>query len=132
MKLPASLDHRKSKRMPEKTFSSASSTMLKPLAVCAGVQLQQLGIQPEEMDGVGDDDVASDSSALGITDMCGSQQTGKFSTDSDYSHKIKRWLLLGRKAMINLDSVLKSRNITLLTKIHIFKVMIFFSSHVRM
>ena len=111
--------------MPEKTFSSASSTMLKPLAVCAGVQLQQLGIQPEEMDGVGDDDVASDSSALGITDMCGSQQTGKFSTDSDYSHKIKRWLLLGRKAMINLDSVLKSRNTTLLTKVYIGQAMVF-------
>ena len=40
----------------------------------------------------------------------------KITSDSDFSHEIKRCLLLGRKAMINLDSILKSRNITLLTK----------------
>ena len=45
--------------------------------------------------------------------------------DSDCSHEIKRHLLLGRKAMTNLDSVLKSRDITLLTKVHIVKAMIF-------
>ena len=45
--------------------------------------------------------------------------------DGDYSHRIKRHLLLGRKAMTNLDSVLKSRDITLLTKIHLVKVMFF-------
>ena len=45
--------------------------------------------------------------------------------DGDYSHKIKRHLLLGRKAMTNLDSVLKSRDITLLTKVHIVKDMFF-------
>ena len=45
--------------------------------------------------------------------------------DCDYSHEIKRHLLLGRKAMINLDSVLKSRDITLPTKVHIVKAMIF-------
>ena len=45
--------------------------------------------------------------------------------DGDCSHKIKRHLLLGRKTMTNLDSVLKSRNITLLTKVHIVKVMVF-------
>ena len=45
--------------------------------------------------------------------------------DSDCSHEIKRCLLLGRKAMTNLDSVLKSRDVTLLTKVHIVKAMVF-------
>ena len=45
--------------------------------------------------------------------------------DGDCNHEIKRCLLLGRKAMINLDSILKSRNITLLTKVHLVKAMVF-------
>ena len=45
--------------------------------------------------------------------------------DSDYSHKIQIHLLLGRKAMTSIDSVLKSRDITLPTKVHIFKAMVF-------
>jgi len=45
--------------------------------------------------------------------------------DSDFSHKIKRRLLLGRKAMTNPDSILKSRDITLQTKVHIVKAMVF-------
>ena len=49
----------------------------------------------------------------------------KITTDGDYSHKIKRHLLLGRKAMKNLDSILKSRDITLTTVVHIVKVMVF-------
>ena len=49
----------------------------------------------------------------------------KITGDSDCSHEIKRCLLLGRKAMTNLDSVLKSRDITLLTKVHIVKAMVF-------
>ena len=49
----------------------------------------------------------------------------KITADSNYSHKIKSHLLLGRKAMINLDSILKSRGITLPTKISIVKAMIF-------
>ena len=49
----------------------------------------------------------------------------KITTDGDYSHKIKRHLLLGRKAMKNLDSILKSRDITLPTKIHLIKAMVF-------
>ena len=49
----------------------------------------------------------------------------KITADGDCSHEIKRNLLLGRKAMINLDSILKSRDITLLTKVHIVKGMIF-------
>ena len=49
----------------------------------------------------------------------------KINEESDYSHEIKRHLLLGRKAMINLDSVLKSRDITLLTKVHLVKAMVF-------
>ena len=53
--------------------------------------------------------------------ILGSQITA----DSDCSHEIKRCLLLGRKAMISLDSILKSRDITLLTKIHLVKAMVF-------
>ena len=45
--------------------------------------------------------------------------------NGDYSHEIKRLLLLGRKAMPNLDSILKSRDITLLTKVQIVKAMVF-------
>ena len=45
--------------------------------------------------------------------------------DDDCSHEIKRCLLLGRKAIINLDSMLKSRDITLLTKVHLVKGMVF-------
>ena len=49
----------------------------------------------------------------------------KINVDSDYSRKIKRCLLLERKAMTNLDSILKSRDITLLTKVHLVKAMVF-------
>ena len=49
----------------------------------------------------------------------------KIIADGDCSHEIKRRLLLGRKVMINLDSVLKSREITLLTKVHLVKAMVF-------
>ena len=49
----------------------------------------------------------------------------KATADSDCSHEIKRDLLLGRKAMTNLDIVLKNRDITLLTKVHIVKAMVF-------
>ena len=49
----------------------------------------------------------------------------KMTLDGDCSHEIKRHLLLGRKAMTNLDSILKSRDITLLTKIQIVKAMVF-------
>ena len=49
----------------------------------------------------------------------------KITVDSDYSHEIKRCILLGRKAMINLDSVLKSRDITLLTKVSLVKAMVY-------
>ena len=49
----------------------------------------------------------------------------KITADGDYSHEMKRHLLLGRKAMTNLESILKSRDITLLTKVHIVKAMVF-------
>ena len=49
----------------------------------------------------------------------------KITADGDCSHEIKRRLLLGRKAMINLDSILKSRDITLPTKVHLVKAMVF-------
>ena len=56
----------------------------------------------------------------------------KITADGDFSHKIKRHLLLGRKTMTNLDRVLKSRDITLPTKVCIVKAMVFSSSHVGM
>ena len=49
----------------------------------------------------------------------------KITADGDCSHEIKRCLLLGRKAMTNLDSIFKSRDIALLTKVHLVKVMVF-------
>ena len=45
--------------------------------------------------------------------------------DGDRSYEMKRWLLLGRKAMTNLDSILKGRDITLATKVHLVKAMVF-------
>ena len=49
----------------------------------------------------------------------------KITADGDCSHEIKRWLLLGTKAMTNLDSILKSRDITFPTKVHLTKAMVF-------
>ena len=49
----------------------------------------------------------------------------KITTDVDYSHEIKRHMLLGRKSITNLDSILKSKDITLLTKVHLIKAMVF-------
>ena len=49
----------------------------------------------------------------------------KITADGDCSHEIKRRLLLSRKVMTNLDSILKSRDVTLLTKVHLVKAMIF-------
>ena len=49
----------------------------------------------------------------------------KITADGDCSHEIKRCLLLGRKVMTNLDSILKSRDITLPTKVHLVKAMVF-------
>ena len=50
----------------------------------------------------------------------------KITADGDCSHEIKRCLILGRKAMTNLDSILKSRDITLPAKVHLVKAMVFF------
>ena len=49
----------------------------------------------------------------------------KITADDDFSHEIKRGLFLGRKVMTNLDSILKSRDITLSTKVHLVKAMVF-------
>ena len=49
----------------------------------------------------------------------------KITADGNRSHEIKRWLLLGRKAMTNLDSILKSRDMTLPTKVHLVKALVF-------
>ena len=56
----------------------------------------------------------------------------KITADGDCSHEIKRHVLLGRKVITNLDSILKSRDITLSTKVHLVKAMVFSSSHVSM
>ena len=56
----------------------------------------------------------------------------KITADGDCSHEVKRRLLLGRKVMMNLDILLKSRDITLLTKVYIVKVMLFPSGHIWM
>ena len=49
----------------------------------------------------------------------------KITADGDYSHEIKRYLLLGRKLMSNLDCILKSRNVTLPIKVYLVKIMVF-------
>ena len=54
----------------------------------------------------------------------------KITADGDCSHEINRRLLLGRKVMTNLDSILRSRDITLPRKVHLVKATVFFSSHV--
>ena len=59
------------------------------------------------------------------TDYLGGGGGGKNTADCDCSHEIKRHLLLGRKVMTNLDSILKSRDITLPTKVHLVKAMVF-------
>ena len=56
----------------------------------------------------------------------------KITADGDCSHEIKRCLLLGREVMTNLDSILKSRDITFPTKVYLVKAMVFFSGHVWM
>ena len=56
--------------------------------------------------------------------------SSRITADGDCGHEIKRLLLLERKALKNLDSILKSRDITLPSKIHIVKAVVFFSSHV--
>ena len=56
----------------------------------------------------------------------------KIAADGDCSHEIKRRLLLGRKVMTNLDSMLKSKDITLPTKVRLVKALVFSSSHVWM
>ena len=55
----------------------------------------------------------------------GRERCSKITADGDCSHEIKRHLLLGRKVMINLDSILKNRDITLPVKIHVVKAMVF-------
>ena len=56
----------------------------------------------------------------------------KITADGDCPHEIKRHLLLGRKAMTNLDSILKRRDVTFPTKVHVVKAMVFFSGHIQM
>ena len=58
--------------------------------------------------------------------------SSKITADGDCSHEIKKCLLPGRKAVTNLDSLLRSRDITLLTKVSVVKAMVFSSSHILM
>ena len=58
--------------------------------------------------------------------------SSKITADGDCSHEFKKCLLFGRKVMTNLNSILKSRDITLPAKVHLVKAMVFFSSHVWM
>ena len=58
--------------------------------------------------------------------------SSKITADSDCSQEIKRQLLLGRKVIANLDSILKNKDMTLLTKVCVVKAMVFSSGHVRM
>ena len=60
-----------------------------------------------------------------VTDFILGGGRGKIPGDGDCSHEIKRRLLIGRKVMNNIDNILKSRDITLLTKFHILKAMVF-------
>ena len=60
-----------------------------------------------------------------LTLFFGGRGGSKITADGDSSHEIKRHLLLGRKIMTNLDSILKSRDITLLTKVRLVKAMVF-------
>ena len=60
-----------------------------------------------------------------VTDFIWGEGGSKINIDGDCSHEIKRCLLLGRKVMINLDSILKSRDITLSTKVRLVKAMVF-------
>ena len=60
-----------------------------------------------------------------VTDFIWGRRCFKITADGDCSHEIRRHLVLGRKAMTNLDSILKSRDITLLTKVHLVKAMVF-------
>ena len=62
-----------------------------------------------------------------VTDFffCGGGGGSKITADGDCSHEIKRRLLLGRKVMTNLDSMLKSKDITLPTKVHLVKAVVF-------
>ena len=59
----------------------------------------------------------------------GEEGSSKITADGDCRHEIKRCLLLGRKVITNVDSILKSRNITLLTKVHLVKAMVFPESY---
>ena len=60
-----------------------------------------------------------------VTEFILGEGGSKITADGDCSHEIKRHLLLGRKAMTNLDSILKSRDITMSTKVHLVKAMVF-------
>ena len=60
-----------------------------------------------------------------VSDIIWQGRGSKITADGDYSHEIRRCLLLGRKVMTNLDSIFKSRDITLPTKLHLIKAMVF-------
>ena len=66
-----------------------------------------------------------ESDKLYLSIYLGGGRGSKISADGEYSHEIKRRLLLGRKVMINIASIIKSRDINLSTKVHLVKAMVF-------
>ena len=92
-----------------KRLSSSSSSYIQKIKVKASRPITSWQIDGETME------IVTDFIFLG----------SKITADSDCSHEIKRHLFLGRKAMTNLDSILKSRDITLPTKVHLVKDMVF-------
>ena len=96
-------------RVKEKTERATLKLRIKKTKIMASGPIISWEIEGEKMEAV------TDFLFLG----------SKITVDGDCSHEIRRHLLLGRKAMTNLDSVLKSRDVTLLTNVHIVKAMVF-------
>ena len=107
---------------PAMNRSSCCSTLMSAFDAVSVLDFHRSNIQKMKIMASGpitsweiDGETASDFIFLG----------SKITTDGDCSHEIKRRLLLGRKVMSNLDSILKSRDITLPTKVHLVKAMVF-------
>ena len=109
IKMPTSVGSSKKQETSRKTSTSVLLTMPKPLKIMSSGPITAWQIDGETMETV------AEFIFLG----------SKVIADGDCRHEIKRCLLLGRKAMTNLDSILKSRDITLPTKVHRIRAMVF-------
>ena len=96
-------------RMEEQSEKSGLKLNIQKMKIVASCPITSWQIQEEQVEAVKDFIFFS----------------SKITGNSDYSHEIKRCLLFGRKAMTNLDSILKNKHIALLTKVHITKAMVF-------